>query len=237
MKYGKYLIAILVLFVGLFFVQSKFALDNQKNVEAETVAVINTSQVQNLSVINDLQAYYNNKDIVGLLNIENTNDNIVITQGVDNKEYLTKDLYKNYDKSGNPFLDYRVDINNSDILLIFGHNSYKKKIPFTVLENYYDYDYFKNHQYINLLTDEQNLRYQIFSIFVETKDWSYMNLKFSDEDDYLNHLQKLKNKSMYETSVSVNKDDDILILQTCSHKKEYKNYDYKYLLVIARKVG
>ena len=237
MKYGKYLITILVLFIGLFFVQSKFALDNQKNVEAETVAVINTSQVQNLSVINDLQAYYNNKDIVGLLNIENTNDNIVITQGNDNREYLNKDLYKNDDKYGTPFLDYRVDINNSDILLIFGHNSSKKKIPFTVLENYYDYDYFKNHQYINLLTDEQYLRYEVFSIFVETKDWSYMNLKFSDEDDYLNHLQKLKNKSMYETGVSVNKDDDILILQTCSHKKEYKNYDYKYLLVIARKVG
>ena len=134
-------------------------------------------------------------------------------------------------------MDYRVDINNDNKLLIYGHNSSKKNIPFTILENYYDIEYFKNHQFISLITDEQLIRYQIFSIFVETDDWSYMKIKFADEDDWLSHLQKLKNKSMYETGVSVNKDDQILILQTCSHKKEYANYNYKYLLVIARKVG
>ena len=237
MKYKKYLLAILVLVIGLFFVQRSF---NQVNVDAtdpETVAVIDNSVKNNTSVISDLQSYYNNKEIVGLLNIDNTDKNIVVVQGQDNKEYLTKDLYKNNDKYGTPFLDYRVDINNDNKLLIYGHNSSKKNIPFTILENYYDIEYFKNHQFISLITDEQLIRYQIFSIFVETDDWSYMKIKFADEDDWLSHLQKLKNKSMYETGVSVNKDDQILILQTCSHKKEYANYSYKYLLVIARKVG
>ena len=237
MKYKKYLLAILVLVIGLFFVQRSF---NQVDVDAtdpETVAVIDNSIKNNTSVISDLQSYYNNKEIVGLLNIDNTDNNIVIVQGQDNKEYLTKDLYKNNDKYGTPFLDYRVDINNDNKLLIYGHNSSKKNIPFTILENYYDIEYFKNHQFISLITDEQLIRYQIFSIFVETDDWSYMKIKFADEDDWLSHLQKLKNKSMYETGVSVNKDDQILILQTCSHKKEYANYNYKYLLVIARKVG
>ncbi len=237
MKYKKYLLAILVLVIGLFFVQRSF---NQVNVDAtdpETVAVIDNSVKNNTSVISDLQSYYNNKEIVGLLNIDNTDKNIVVVQGQDNKEYLNKDLYKNYDKNGTPFLDYRVDINNDNKLLIYGHNSNKEKIPFTILENYYDIEYFKNHQFISLITDEQLIRYQIFSIFVETDDWSYMKIKFADEDDWLSHLQKLKNKSMYETGVSVNKDDQILILQTCSHKKEYANYNYKYLLVIARKVG
>ena len=52
----------------------------------------------------------------------------------------------------------------------------------------------------------------------------------------INHILKLKNKSMYDTNVSVNEDDKILIIQTCSTKKEYSNYENKFLLIIAKRV-
>ena len=60
--------------------------------------------------------------------------------------------------------------------------------------------------------------------------------KFNSEEEYLNHLKKLKSKSMYDTGVEVTKDDEILILQTCSTHKDYSNYQRKYLLIILRRV-
>ena len=56
------------------------------------------------------------------------------------------------------------------------------------------------------------------------------------DEEYLNHLEKLKSKSMYDTGIEVTKDDEILILQTCSTNKDYRNYQKKYLLIILRRV-
>ena len=67
-------------------------------------------------------------------------------------------------------------------------------------------------------------------------DYSYMNINSNSEEEYLNHLKKLKSKSMYDTGVEVTKDDEILILQTCSTHKDYHNYQKKYLLIILRRV-
>ena len=62
-----------------------------------------------------------------------------------------------------------------------------------------------------------------------------MNLNFNNDEDWYNHLQKLKSKSLYETETNITKDDEILILQTCSNKEDYQKYKKKYLLIIAKK--
>ncbi len=186
--------------------------------------------------VSDLKKAYNNDEVVGVLRIMNTDMKIPITQGKDNDKYLSTDAYGNYDKKGNPFLDYRVDINTSDKLLIYGHNSTKYVAPFKTLENYYDKDYYDTHQYIELVTDTNVFRYKIFSVYVEPEDWSYMKLEYKDDISRFKELEKYKSKSMYDTGTEVDPNDDILILQTCSYKKEYSKYSKKYLLVISRRV-
>ena len=47
--------------------------------------------------------------------------------------------------------------------------------------------------------------------------------EFKTKEEWLNHLTKLKKKSMYDTGIEVNGNDRILILQTCSTKQEYKD--------------
>ncbi len=47
----------------------------------------------------------------------------------------------------------------------------------------------------------------------------------------------MKNKSVYATYVDVDASDDILILQTCSHKEEYSKYKDRYLLVVAKRIN
>lgn len=178
----------------------------------------------------------NNPDIIGRIRLPNTKIDEIIVQGEDNDYYLNYNEKREKDIKGAIFLDYRVSL-DSRKLLIYGHNSSDLDVPFKELENYYKESYYSKHKYIELTTELGVSTYEIFSVFIETEDWSYMNLKFKDDDAWLKHLLSLKSKSMYETGVSINKDDEILILQTCSHHKDYKKYDNKYLLVIGKKVN
>lgn len=186
--------------------------------------------------ITSLKEKYNNKDVVGTISIDNTDFNTVVMQGNDNSYYLNHLPDKTYNINGSIFLDYRVDIDESDKLLIFGHSSPSYFLPIMIIENYKDEDYYKEHKYIYLSSIKEVKKYEIFSVFVETLDWSYMNLNYASKDEYLNHLQNLKSKSFYDTGVEVNKDDKILIMQTCSNMKEYSKYSKKYMLVIAKEV-
>ncbi len=186
--------------------------------------------------ITSLKEKYNNKDVVGTISIDNTDFNTVVMQGNDNSYYLNHLPDKTYNINGSIFLDYRVDIDESDKLLIFGHSSPNYFLPIMIIENYKDEDYYKEHKYIYLSSIKKVKKYEIFSVFVETLDWSYMNLNYASKDEYLKHLQNLKSKSFYDTGVEVNKNDKILIMQTCSNMKEYSKYSKKYMLVIAKEV-
>lgn len=187
---------------------------------------------EEVTFINSLKDKYQNDDVVGLLNIPNTNINEVIVQGSDNDYYLSHDAYKKNNIIGSTYLDYRTKINEGRKNLIYSHNSSSLDVPFKTLENYYDEEYFSKHQFIYL----NDVKYQIFSVFIEVSDWSYMNINFENDTKWEEHLQNLKNKSWYDTKVDVKKEDNILILQTCSHHKDYKKYKNKYLLVIAKKI-
>ena len=59
--------------------------------------------------------------------------------------------------------------------------------------------------------------YEIFSIFVEDSDYKYLNLKINN---YLEHYDYLKSKSIYDSNILFNEDDKILIIQTCSNIKK-----------------
>ena len=187
-------------------------------------------------VINNLREEYNNKDIKGILEIDNTDYIVPILQGSDNDYYLNHDAYGNRSGMGSIYLDFRVNIDTSRKLLIYGHNSSNIDMPFKILEEFYDKDYYDNHKYVDLTTEKGKKRYEIFSVYVEVEDFSYMRVNFKDDEEYLNHLLKLKSKSMYDTGIEVTKDDEILILQTCSTHRDYRNYQRKFLLIILRRV-
>lgn len=187
--------------------------------------------------LNKVRNKYNNNDIVGILSNSDDTLNEIVMQSTDNDYYLEHTVYHESNWRGQTFLDYRNDINNSDKLIIYGHNSNYYNLPFKVLENYYNKSYYDVNKYLYLQTNLNKYKYEIFSVYVEVSDWDYYNkMKFNTKDEYYNHILKLKNKSMYDTNVLVNKDDKILIIQTCSTKKEYSNYENKFLLIIAKRV-
>ena len=210
---------------------------NEINIENDNNRVI---KIQDETTIPDIDTYiskYNNNDIKGVLYIPDTKILEPIVQTSNNDYYLNRDLYKKKDTRGSVFLDYRVSINLGRKNLIYSHNSNIHDVPFKELEKYYEKDYYSKHKYIYLKDEKSTIKYLIFSIYVETSDWTYTKIKFNTDEEWLEHIEELKKKSWYDTDVILDKKDQVLILQTCSHHKKYKNYKDKYLLVIAKRVG
>ena len=198
---------------------------------------IETPTIDYKEELNKLKEEYNNDDIVGVLSLENTTFSEIVMQYSDNDYYLEHTVYHKYNWRGQTFLDYRLDINDSKKLIIYGHNSPNYILPFKVFENYYDSNYLSDHKYMYLQTDKEVKVYEIFSVYIEVSDWEYYSkVNFNTENEYFRHISDFKNKSFYDTGVEITKYDEILIIQTCSTHKDYTNYENKFLLVMGKRV-
>lgn len=202
-----------------------------------TVEPVVTPDVKiDMPEISTLKKNYNNNNIVGFVYIPNTNINEVVAQYKDNDFYLNHNLYNNKDYKGSIFLDYRMKINEGRKNIIYGHNSSNLDVPFRELENYYDKSYFEKNRYIYVKSDDIVNKYEVFSVFVETSDWTYTKVNFESDEEWLNHINMLKDRSWYDTGVDIGETDRILILQTCSHHKDYTKYENKYFLILSKLV-
>ncbi len=187
-------------------------------------------------IIDEYIKKYKNKEIVGEISLLDTDYKKAIVQHNDNDYYLNHTENKKSNFMGAIFLDYRVNINSSKKLLIYGHNSSRVSMPFKILEEYYDYEYYNKHPYIQIITNKATKLFKIYSVYIEVEDFDYMKTDFKNNDEWYNHISKLKKKSFYDTGVDINKYDNVLILQTCSTHKDYKKYKDKFLLVVAKEV-
>lgn len=198
--------------------------------------VVSYGELNNKNLISSLQKQYQNDDIVGVLRISNAVFEVPVVQGDDNDYYLSHGYMQEDNSFGTVFLDYRVNLDDSRKLLIYGHSSSVLDLSFNFLENYYDEIYYHKYPYLEFIMDEQVEKYEIFSVFVETSDFSYMKLGFVNNEDFMEHVLLLKSKSIYDTGVMIDNTHQILILQTCSNHVDYQNYLNKYLLIVARRI-
>lgn len=183
--------------------------------------------------ISDLQIKFNNSDIKGILNIDGLDVNIPIVKGKDNNYYLKHAVNKKKSVIGSVFIDYRNNTNSRQIN-IYGHNSTKFNPPFKVLEGYLDKDYYNEHKYFEFMVNDETRKYEIFSVIVANKDSSEEHMQFSykKDSDWLKHFQRLQKKSKYKLNVTVNKNDKIIVLQTCI----FGRYHDKLLVIVGKEI-
>ena len=178
-----------------------------------------------------LKKNYTNPDIVGFIEIPDLLLEPVV-QTSDNDFYLNHNIDKKKDINGAIFLDYRINIDDSNKIIIYGHSNPELTLPFAKLANYSNKSFFDKHPNIYLYTENKTYIFSIFSSYIETHDFDYLNIKSFNGLSWLAHLQKLKNKSNYETNVEVTEDKTVIILQTCSFNENYQNETQKYHLVM-----
>lgn len=238
MKSYKYLwilliILISILLINTYYVKSNYdynepkcILSDMKNNEEGCIVYRNdTIEESDEAVINN---YLQNQ--VGYIKIDGTNINGAIMQYSDNDYYLNHDNYGNYYVYGSIYMDYRNNVNDKKIL-IFGHNTKGNSIsPLHELEKYESLSFYQKHPFITMELNGKKSEWHIFSVLVvSNKSNKHMKLNFTDEG-WKNHLDWLKNNSLYDTNVNVNKDDQIVTIQTC-----YYGEDETFILVSAKK--
>lgn len=170
---------------------------------------------------NDLQALLQiNKDTVGWLKVNNTNVDYPVVQYTDNDYYLNRNFKGQKDNSGWVFMDYRADsVNLSQNTIIFGHNMYYSGVMFGTLykAKYSSWYTKKENQIIEFDTLYENLKWQIFSIYVVPNTNDYLIADFSTEEKFNEFLNLITKRSIYNFNTPVAGNDKILTLSTCSN--------------------
>lgn len=187
--------------------------------------VVKENNIKKIDIINKLDVYkekYNNEDIIGIIKIEDTKINNLVVKSNNNDYYLNHNLNKEKDILGNIYMDYRVDLDSKQIN-IYGHSSSYYDLPFNELKKYLNKDFYEKHKIINIFNGYKTSNYLIFSVNIRN-DKEHMIV---NSVNYNKHIKELS-KSLYNTNVKVNEEEDILILQTC--------YDNSYLIISAKKV-
>ena len=230
-KNKKFVVIILFLLIESFCLQY-FSNNNEELVPKEENKTVDwnfvVKQVDD-KTIDNYRKDYNNQDIIGELVIANSNFKEIVVQTNDNEFYLDHSVDKTYNRLGSIFMDYRNMVDDRKII-IYGHNSEDIYTEFNLLENYLNFDYYREHQDIYFKTINNNYHYKVFSVFIVINDYRYINLNFSD-DEYNKHLKYLKEQSVYDTYIDVNDNDEIIVLQTC-----YFQPQNSYLVVVGKKL-
>lgn len=205
-----------------------------KEEKKEPVVVEKEKKIDYGKIINDLKNKYNNSDVVALVEIPNVLEEAIV-QSTNNDFYLHFDIYRNENIIGASFLDYRNDLTSSNKLLIYSHSDPEGTLPFVKLNNYNNEEFFKNNKYIYLTDSNSKRKYEVFSSYIETDDFDYVNLKRFNGLTYGEHLNKLKSKSYVQSDVELDDDSKVLILQTCSFNSDINAKD-KFQLVMAKEI-
>ena len=186
-----------------------------------------------------------NKEIVGWIKVNETPiDYPVLWHKEDdmNSQYYLNHNYKNeYDSYGSVFLDYRCK-NGTDCKNVVLHAHHMNDgSMFGNLMNYGgttgNLDFYKKVPVIEFDTPQANGKYKIISVFKTNtlsshgEFFNYMIGDFQNEKDFMNYVYNVRIRSLFNCPVTVNEDDELLTLSTCSY--EFTNFRTG---VVARKV-
>jgi len=158
-----------------------------------------------------------NSDTVGWINVNNTNINYPYVQYKDNSYYLDHSFDKSYNEAGWVFMDYR---NNSDLsnrnTIIYAHSRLDKTM-FGSLSKVLKAEWHanKDNHIIRISTENQSTLWQIFSVYKIEEESYYITTQFDSDEEYMQFLNTLSSRSIYNFNTGLTSEDKILTLSTC----------------------
>lgn len=193
-----------------------------------------------------------NPDVRGFLDFSATgnkdflNIHYPVVYSGDNEEYLRKDFYGNRNKNGTLFFDRRNDLASEEsenrVLIIYGHNMASGQMFAGLNKLIGNVQNARAAALLTLSTLYEKSEYQVLAVVLadeeETEEqWRYdfRRTRFSSEEDFLQHIENIRARSLFDYPTEVQEGDELLVLSTCTAYSSAKLKDGR-LLVIARKV-
>lgn len=183
-----------------------------------------------------------NDEVQGWITIPKTKniDYPVMQSKYDNatyQKYLWTDFNGKKSNYGSIFIDYRskkgVDSKN---VILHGHNN-GDDLMFSEICKYKSASFYTSAPTFTFNTRDGATEYVVFAVFItNTRSehgifFDYLRGTFSGESEFMNYVYQCRMRSVINTPVTVNEDDELMTLSTCSY--EYKDFR---TVVVARKV-
>ena len=159
-----------------------------------------------------------NSETIGYLVVNNTNISYPVVQHSDNSYYLSMDFYKKKSSTGWIYLDYRNNTNElNDNTIIYGHNM-RNGTMFGTLRYVLDSSWRKNKDNMIISLDVGNKKYkfEIFSAYKVDYTTDYLVTTLETSREKKDFIDLIRNRSSFKSNVSVEIDDKILTLSTCT---------------------
>ena len=190
--------------------------DTENQEDSETLTIEKTERMIKLEALQN-----ENSDIIGWLEIPDTNISYPVLQGKDNSFYMTHNYKKQYSSEGSLFLDKDYDWNiPSSNLLIYGHNNRGTNEMFCGLLNYKDENFYSSHKIIRFTTQNEDSEFQVLSVFKSKvyyesdknvfRYYYFINANTKEEfDEYISNCKKI---SLYNTGISAEFGEQLMTL-------------------------
>ena len=162
-----------------------------------------------------------NSDAIAWIKVNGTDIDFPVVKGTDNSYYLTHNFDKEKNKAGWIFADYRNKFDGTDKnIIIYGHNM-KNGSMFASLKDVIKVEWYnnENNKYIALITENENCKYQVFSVYqIETEEY-YLQTNISNFKEF---VEEIKGRSKKDFNVDIKETDSILTLSTCADNTKYR---------------
>jgi len=149
-----------------------------------------------------------------------------IARSRDNNEYLSMTFDGTKNPSGSIFLDNVASPDFTDSnTFVFGHNM-KNGTMFGCLKVFASKtELCRSNPYIYIYTEDEVLKYEIFSYHVVSRSDEVAYEDFVGEDGYDNYVEHVSRDSYYETdTIDFSKRPDLLTLSTCYGTENVDNF-------------
>lgn len=174
-----------------------------------------------------------NSDVVGWIYSEDLKIDYPVLYSEDNKEYLRKNVYGDYDISGSIYLDANYNELLSPIKLIHGHNMNNGSMFGHVPEMLYR-DNLDSMSDIIYYDDKGEKVFKIFSVFsVDAKKESFIINPNISVDEVSSLRQEYKDRS-WVSAENIPESSELLILNTCWYGISGKEHFLHCIAVAAR---
>lgn len=180
-----------------------------------------------------------NADIAAWVQIEGTGINYPVMQTpYDPEYYLYRNLGKQHESRGLPFLDAASNLLKSGNYLVYGHNM-KDGTAFADLVGYLRKSFYEAHPSIRFDTLYGTGSYRIISVFrtrvYRQQDRVFKYYRYADletREDFDAYVANVKRMSEYPIDTTAVFGDRLLTLSTC-----YEYVPDGRLVIVAKKVG
>lgn len=183
-----------------------------KNFELENNSKVVNAYIASLMTINT--------DVVGWIAVPGTSIDYPIVLTDNNDYYLTHNITGDYTRYGSIFMNSVNNKNfNDDNTILFGHNFYGSSVMFSTLKNISTDDWLNNLDEYTITIDSlyKSSEYKVFSYYTTNITTDYLTTNFINNLSKIDFYNTLKNKSEYDFDITLNDNDSIITLSTCTN--------------------